>query len=92
MQQQQAAMVQAQAQAAMAQQQAGGGGMPSVAKEGVEVEELPDIAEESVDESGVDSKDIDLVMGQAGCSRSKAVRALKENDNDLVNAIMSLTT
>lgn len=91
MQQQQAAMAQAQAQAAMAQQQAGGG-MPSLAEEGVEVEDLPDIAEESVDESGVDNKDIDLVMSQAGCSRSKAVKALKENDNDLVNAIMSLTT
>ena len=45
-----------------------------------------------VDESGVDSKDIDLVIGQVGCSRSKAVAALKENNGDLVNAIMSLTT
>jgi len=48
--------------------------------------------EEAVDESGVEAKDIELVMTQAGCSRSKAVKALKENDGDLVNAIMSLTT
>lgn len=47
--------------------------------------------EETVDESGVEAKDIELVMTQAGCSRSKAVTALKENDGDLVNAIMSLT-
>lgn len=93
MQQQQAAMAQAQAQAAIAQQhQQAAGMMPSLAEEGVEVEELPEIAEESVDESGVDDKDINLVMSQASCSRSKAVKALKENDNDLVNAIMSLTT
>jgi len=92
-QQQQAAMAQAQARAAMAQkQQQAAGMMPSVAEEGVEVEELPDLTEENVDESGVDEKDINLVMSQASCSRAKAVKALKENDNDLVNAIMSLTT
>ena len=47
--------------------------------------------EEVVDESGVDKKDIDLCVMQAGCSRSDAVTALKSNDGDLVNAIMSLT-
>mmetsp|Transcript_27895 Transcript_27895/g.28176 ORF Transcript_27895/g.28176 Transcript_27895/m.28176 type:complete len:197 (+) Transcript_27895:162-752(+) len=44
-----------------------------------------------VDESGVDSKDIDLVIEQTGVSRSQAVKALKNNGNDLVNAIMELT-
>ena len=48
--------------------------------------------DEIVDETGVEGKDIELVMSQANCSRAKAVKALKENDNDLVNAIMSLTT
>ena len=48
--------------------------------------------EEEVDETGVDAKDVDLVMSQAGCSRAKAVHALKGNDGDLVNAIMALTT
>mmetsp|Transcript_16758 Transcript_16758/g.27201 ORF Transcript_16758/g.27201 Transcript_16758/m.27201 type:complete len:198 (-) Transcript_16758:92-685(-) len=47
--------------------------------------------EEAVDESGVEAKDIELVMSQAGCSRAKAVKALKDNDGDLVNSIMSLT-
>jgi len=46
----------------------------------------------AIDETGVEAKDIDLVMSQAGCSRAKAVKALKENDGDLVNSIMSLTT
>merc|ERR1712002_282332 len=44
-----------------------------------------------VDASGVDDKDIELVMSQANVSRSKAVKALKNNANDIVNAIMELT-
>lgn len=47
--------------------------------------------EEPVDETGVEAKDIELVMGQAGCTRAQAVKALKANDNDIVNAIMELT-
>merc|ERR1712002_1207790 len=47
--------------------------------------------DEEVDESGVEDKDIELVMSQASVSRSKAVRALKNNNNDIVNAIMELT-
>lgn len=47
--------------------------------------------EEEVDETGVESKDIELVMSQANVSRAKAVRALKNNNNDIVNAIMELT-
>ncbi|KAG6868271.1 hypothetical protein C0993_005556 [Termitomyces sp. T159_Od127] len=42
-----------------------------------------------VDETGVDPKDIDLVMAQVNCSRAKAVRVLKESGGDLINAIMA---
>jgi nascent polypeptide-associated complex subunit alpha len=56
---------------------------------------MPDLQEADeggeVDDSGVENKDIDLVMSQAGCSRAAAVKALKDNDGDLVNSIMSLT-
>jgi len=94
-----AAAAAAQAQAAMAQAQAQqaamGQAMPSVKEE----EGIPDLAAGEAegaaaagDEDGVEAKDIDLVMSQASCSRAKAVAALKENDGDLVNAIMSLTT
>ena len=48
-------------------------------------------AAEAVDESGLEAKDIELVMSQAGCTRPAAVKALKDNDGDLVNSIMSLT-
>ena len=47
--------------------------------------------DEDVDDTGIEQKDIDLVMSQANVSRSKAVKALKDNDNDIVNAIMELT-
>jgi nascent polypeptide-associated complex subunit alpha len=47
--------------------------------------------DEEVDESGVEPKDVDLVMSQAGVSRAKAIKALKTNDGDIVNAIMELT-
>lgn len=40
------------------------------------------------DETGVEAKDIELVMSQANVSRAKAVKALKSNQNDIVNAIM----
>ncbi|XP_024535807.1 nascent polypeptide-associated complex subunit alpha-like protein isoform X1 [Selaginella moellendorffii] len=47
--------------------------------------------EEEVDETGVEPKDIELVMTQAGVPRSKAVKALKATDGDIVSAIMDLT-
>lgn len=53
------------------------------------------IAEESedeeVDDTGVEDKDVELVMSQANVSRAKAIKALKNNQNDIVNAIMDLT-
>ena len=58
---------------------------------GVQSNIAQNINEEPVDETGVDQKDIDLVVSQAGCSRSAAVKALRNNDNDIVNAIMELT-
>ncbi|KAE8718302.1 Nascent polypeptide-associated complex subunit alpha-like protein 3 [Hibiscus syriacus] len=48
--------------------------------------------DEEVDETGVEPKDIELVMTQAGVSRSQAVKALKAADGDIVSAIMELTT
>ncbi|GAX81993.1 hypothetical protein CEUSTIGMA_g9421.t1 [Chlamydomonas eustigma] len=47
--------------------------------------------DEEVDDTGVEPKDIELVMTQANVSRSKAVKALKNADGDIVSAIMELT-
>ncbi|KAL2558866.1 Nascent polypeptide-associated complex subunit alpha-like protein 2 [Forsythia ovata] len=51
-----------------------------------------DEEDEEIDETGVEARDIDLVMTQAGVSRSKAVKALKTHNGDIVSAIMELTT
>jgi nascent polypeptide-associated complex subunit alpha len=47
--------------------------------------------DEEIDETGVDPKDIELVMTQASVSRAKAVKALKAANGDIVTAIMDLT-
>jgi len=61
------------------------------AKPVAEIPALEEESDEEIDESGVEAKDIELVMQQANCSKSKAVKALKKCDNDIVNAIMDLT-
>ncbi|QGI65845.1 hypothetical protein CEK26_009795 [Fusarium fujikuroi] len=60
-------------------------------KDKEEDEEEEEDDDEEVDASGLEDKDIELVMTQANVSRNKAVKALKENDNDIVNSIMALT-
>ena len=58
--------------------------------EAAKEEEEEDDGEE-VDAEGIEDKDIELVMTQANVSRKKAIKALKENDNDIVNSIMALS-
>ncbi|XP_016003304.2 NAC-alpha domain-containing protein 1 isoform X1 [Rousettus aegyptiacus] len=53
----------------------------------LECEETQD-EDEEVDEAGLELRDIELVMAQANVSRAKAVRALRDNQSDIVNAIM----
>ncbi len=86
----------AQAQASAAEQfrAAPEAGASKPADAGVEISPVADAAgddDEDVDETGVEAKDIELVMSQAGVTRAKAVKALKANENDIVNAIMELT-
>ncbi|KAE8349115.1 ATP synthase D chain, mitochondrial [Aspergillus coremiiformis] len=45
---------------------------------------------EPVDETGLEAKDIELVMAQANVSRKKAVKALRENDNDIRSAALKI--
>merc|ERR1712037_1067741 len=55
------------------------------------LEEEEEEEDDTVEAEGVEDKDIDLVMSQANVSRGKAVKALQNNANDIVNAIMQLT-
>ena len=84
---------QAQSQAAQqCQAPPGAGAPPPRAAAAPTVAAIPEEDEGGdVDETGVEPKDVDLVMSQAGVSRAKAVKALKTNDGDIVNAIMELT-
>lgn len=68
-------------------------GDASKAVEGAEEkkEDEDDDDDEEVDADGLEDKDIELVMTQASVSRKKAIKALKENDNDIVNSIMALS-
>eukprot|EP00933_Yihiella_yeosuensis_P034530 TRINITY_DN27_c0_g2_i7.p1 TRINITY_DN27_c0_g2~~TRINITY_DN27_c0_g2_i7.p1 ORF type:complete len:181 (-),score=83.91 TRINITY_DN27_c0_g2_i7:22-564(-) len=79
----------AQAQASAAQQL---GGMASEEAPASKAAAIEEVAEGDVDETGVEAKDIDLVMSQVQCSRAKAVAALKANNNDIVEAIMQLSS
>ena len=67
------------------------GGSGTIAAPGGQPAIPEDDEDEEVDEEGVEGNDIDLVMSQANVSRSKAVKALKNNANDVVNAIMVST-
>lgn len=90
-----------QAQLSAAQQLATGGnaGSATLEESGAggdddDDDDIPDLEappedDGPVDETGVDPKDIDLVMQQVNCSRAKAVRVLKESGGDLINAIMA---
>jgi nascent polypeptide-associated complex subunit alpha len=59
--------------------------------EGAKKEDDDDDDDEEVDATGIEDKDIELVQTQANVSRKKAIKALKENDNDIVNSIMALS-
>ena len=66
--------------------------MPSDLSGASKAAETLAIAEEDEDDEmdaeGVEEKDIELVISQANVTRGKAIKALKNNGCDIVNAIM----
>lgn len=64
---------------------------PGAADASAAAAEEPEEEDEDVDETGMEEKDIELVMQQADVSRTKAVKALQKSKNDVVDAIMSCT-
>ena len=83
---QQAAAQQLAAEAAVKAEETDAAAPSTVAAESAAVVEEDD--DEEVDATGVEDKDIELVVSQANVSRNKAIKALKNNNNDIVNAIM----
>ncbi|KAJ7940773.1 nascent polypeptide-associated complex alpha subunit [Mycena leptocephala] len=86
-------------QSQLAAQQQYSGGAQNIENSGVAEEDddddddIPELEapddDAALDETGVEAKDIELVMAQVNCSRAKAVRALKDSGGDLINAIMA---
>ena len=79
----------------LASQGAASAGVPNLESSGVagvdddddDIPELEAVEDEGpIDETGIEPKDIDLVIQQVGCSRAKAVKALKDSGGDLINA------
>ncbi|KAF7363330.1 hypothetical protein MSAN_00988400 [Mycena sanguinolenta] len=75
-----------QAQLSAQQQYSGGGGAQNIENSGAADEEdddddIPELEapedDAALDETGVEAKDIELVMAQVNCTRARAVRALK---------------
>ena len=54
-------------------------------------EEKPAEETEEVDETGINPEDVNFVMEQTKCTRAEAVKALRENEGDMINAVMSLS-
>ncbi|CDJ39953.1 nascent polypeptide-associated complex alpha chain, putative, partial [Eimeria tenella] len=46
---------------------------------------------ENLDMEGISKRDVDLIVSQLGCSRERAIDALKKHNNDLVEAILDIT-
>ncbi|KAI9270426.1 NAC domain-containing protein [Phascolomyces articulosus] len=88
---QQAAAQQLAAEAAAKAEETEAAAPSTVAAESASAAVVEEDDDEEVDATGVEEKDIELVVSQANVSRNKAIKALKNNSNDIVNAIMELT-
>lgn len=80
------------AQASAAKQFTHAPEVSKVAASGSEAVKLDEVDEGSVDETGLDAKDIDLIISQVNCTRGKAVAALRAANGDIVEAIMQLSS
>lgn len=68
-------------------------GQPGTVGENIATATIPEEEEEGeIDMTGIEEKDIELVISQTGVTRTKAIKALRNHDNDIVNAILELTT
>merc|ERR1711988_57729 len=77
--------------AAVEQFKAPGAGLEVGADDAPKIEDLGGDDDGDEDAGGLDENDIELVVKQAGVTKAKAIKALKANDNDVVNAIMALS-
>merc|ERR1711934_244759 len=77
--------------AAVEQFKAPGAGLDVGGDDAPKIEAGGDDDDGDEDAGDIEEQDIKLVVNQAGVSRAKAIKALKEHDKDVVNAIMALS-
>merc|ERR1711998_603391 len=78
--------------AAVEQFKAPGAGLGDVGGDDAPKVDLAEVDDDGDEDPGeLDENDIELVVKQAGVPKSKVIKALKQNDNDVVNAIMALS-
>merc|ERR1719379_3332274 len=56
----------------------------------VDAPKVEELAEDE-DATGIEEKDIELIISQVGCTRGKAIAALKANNGDIVEAVMQMS-
>merc|ERR1712195_405059 len=77
--------------AAVEQFKAPGAGLEVTGDDAPKLDAAGDDDDGDEDPGDLDENDIELVVKQAGVTKAKAIKALKQNDNDVVNAIMALS-
>merc|ERR1711869_69895 len=77
--------------AAVEQFKAPGAGLDVGVDDAPKIEAVEGDDDGDEDAGDLDENDIELVVKQACVSKAKAIKALKQNDNDVVNAIMALS-
>ena len=78
-------MAAAQAAAQAAQANAPAGGAPEEDKKAAASNEAAE------DEAGITPNHINMVMEHTSCTRNEAIRALRESNDDMINAVMKLS-
>ncbi len=89
-----AAAMAAQRMAALRAMQAAEQGQAGASQQEEDSADEESDGKEDADDSsaGVDEKDVTIVMEQTSATRAAAIKALKENNNDIVSAIMALSS
>merc|ERR1711943_80420 len=77
--------------AAVEQFKAPGAGLDVGVDDAPKIEAVEGDDDGDEDAGDLDENDIELVVKQAGVTKAKAIKALKSNDNDVINAIMALS-
>ena len=75
----------------MAQAQAAAAAAASMPAAGGDKKKATDKNEKAESEEGITANHITMVMEHTSCSRNEAIRALRDSNDDMINAVMKLS-